>query len=171
MLHLNLPPTSWVPPLSGGSFLLCNTQLLIRVDFERTALLMFVKVYWLIPGVEQVLGKNPFYIPFSPSLPSHRSLLLSKHQYPSIINWEAISQVGWRVKTQMYMKGPASKQAVNTRRLLSHGRLGAPSQSAEILRILRVRPAVAPALFRFAKMTQEKKAQRMTCWKKRQLTS
>lgn len=167
VLHLNLSPSSLVPKLlSGVSNLMYKMQLLmLHVEFfERTVLLIYVKVYWRIPGMEQVLDKNPFSFP--PSLPSDKALLLSKHQYPSIIKGEAVSQGGWTIKRQIYVKGLAD-QAINKCGLLSHPQAGSPLCSHLWSSVSIIRPA----LFPFAKMTQEKKAQRVLWWKKRWLTS
>lgn len=114
--------------------------------------------------MEQVLDKNPFSFP--PSLPSDKALLLSKHQYPSIIKGEAVSQGGWTIKRQIYVKGLAD-QAINKCRLLSHPQAGRPLCSHLWSSVSIIRPA----LFPLAKMTQEKKAQRVLWWKKRRLTS
>lgn len=118
--------------------------------------------------MEQVLDKNPFSFP--PSLPSDKALLFSKHQYPSIIKGEAVSQGGWTIKRQIYVKGLAD-QAINKRGLLSHPQAGSPLYSHLWSSVSIIRPTIAPALFPLAKMTQEKKAQRVLWWKKRRLTS
>lgn len=160
VLHLHLSPSSLVPKvLSGVSNLMCKMQLLmLQVEFfERTALSIDVKVYWWIPGMEQALDKNPFS--FLPSLPSDKPLLLSKHQYPSIIKWEAVSQGGWTIKRQICVKGLAD-QAINKRGLLSHPQAGSPLCSHLWSSVSTIRPAITPALFPLAKMIQEKKVQR-----------
>lgn len=72
----------------------------------------------------------------------------------------------------MYMKGLASQEVINKRRLRSRSQAGNPLHSSVFLSILHACDASShPALSSLAKMTQEKKALRVIWWKKSQLAS